>query len=174
VNEGGELEFHLWSGALTFDAATVDTVEGDQVRLSENKNSRVILQINDSNAYNSTGYDLQVTATQLTADDTHFIDNENLTVQYATTNKASSCLGNSAPPVEGGNAYQTVTLGPSTVTPLSGAVQLAKADAGRGCGYFLASYTWLLNVPAGTYTGGGNAVYNGSITVSNVAGVGEN
>jgi hypothetical protein len=173
VNEGGEFTFSLWGPAVTFTPATVTTSQSQTAPLG-GANHRVF-QPNDTHSYNETGWQLQMEASDLTiAETSYFIDKTNLSVRNGGGGPHSSCLWSGAPAPVGGNDYQDITfdLG-STFTPLSSPVNIVSGSEGRGCGLFQINLVWELFVPAGTYTGGGTAVYSGDITISNVLGVGD-
>jgi hypothetical protein len=167
VTEGGSMNFSTWQG-VTFGSVTVTTTTG-----AETTEQAQLLVVNDSHS-SSSGYELQVSAGDLTESGGHVIDNDNLIIRRSGFVAHSSCMGGAAPPVVGGNGYQTTAIGLGNVqTPLGTPITLVSAGEGRGCGLFHLGYMYKMNVPAGTYTGGGTAVYNGNITISNVAGVGD-
>jgi hypothetical protein len=168
VTEGGSMNFGTWQG-VTFGSVTVTTTKG-----AETSEQPQLLEVNDSHS-SSFGYTLQLSADDLIeADGNYVIDNDNLLVRRSGFVAHSSCLGGAAKPVVGGNGYQKTTIGLGNAqTSLETPVTLVSADAGRGCGLFHLGYMYQLDVPAGTYTGGGTAVYNADLTISNVAEVGD-
>jgi hypothetical protein len=172
VEDTGTFTYSLWASAISFGTAQVSTTQSATLtNLPSGGYVPQILEIKDTHSYNNEGWSLQMTAGDLTSE-SYTIENTNLSVQRQTLGVHSSCLGSAAPPVVGGNAYQTITYGPSSFTSLADAVSLATGSTGRGCGAFQLGYVWQLYVPAGTYTGEGTAVYTGSVTVSEVAEVG--
>jgi hypothetical protein len=52
-------------------------------------------------------------------------------------------------------------------------VTMLSADSGRGCGAVVGIFGYTLYVPAGTYTGEGDADYTGTLTLTNSFEVGD-
>lgn len=176
VADGGSFTFSIWGPAVSFSLATVSTNTTQTVSLDGDNHRRI--DVTDEYSYNPDGWTLQMTASDLeTADGAYSIDNDNLSVWRQTGGLSWSCLAGTLPPgmtpEVGGNEFQDITfnLG-STHMPLSGAVPMLTGGIGRGCGTIQNGYGFELVVPAGTYTGGGTAVYTGDIIVSTVNEVG--
>jgi plastocyanin len=173
VNEIGNFTFGLNGPAIAFQPAGVSSSVSQTVNLAWPNDSypHRVFNVNDQHSYNPVGYSLSITATNLTSGD-YFIDKSNLSVKNVGGGPHSSCLYAVAPynTVVGGNAYQVVTYAPGIqagYVSLSTQHDIVSAGAGRGCRSFQINLDFRLLVPAGTYTGGGSAVYSGTVTITN-------
>jgi hypothetical protein len=171
VREDGTLTgAHLWSN-LTFGTVGVTSQTGGKTSPEV-----VIMDLTDNRAY-SHGWTVQLSASDLVEQDdaNRNISSENLLVSRNTASSQSGfgrqCDTNEA---NTSNPYQTpemlVTAG--NAKPVGSGIDVMSAKNGRGCGLVRSSLKYELNVPAGQYTGGGTAVYNGTVTVTTMAPVG--
>jgi hypothetical protein len=171
VNEDGSFSYQMTFASMSFSAVDVTSTEGATVRASRGN-----VQFTDTHSYNPTGWKIAISSGNLeTLDEAHFISNENLSVWERS---APGCAYAATYPVVGNNGYQTLSThlpggpgGPGV--PLSVQQDVVSASSGRGCGTSNVGLYYSLNVPAGTYTGNGTAIYYGSFTLTNTMEAGD-
>jgi hypothetical protein len=177
VAEAGSFTFQLWGPEIEFTPASVSSSTSQTVGLAWPNDSypHRVMTVNDQHAYNETGFSLSISATNIVSNvlnpggTAYFIDKSNLSVKNVGGGPHSSCLaGGVYAQTVGGNAYQTITIAPfSGYLPMSSPIGIVDGSQGRGCKSFQINLDFKLFVPAGTYTGGGSAVYTGTVTVTN-------
>lgn len=176
AKEGGAFTFSLTgNNPYSFGTGVITTDEGKELRINRS------LKWNDTSAYNPTGFNLQLTATNLTTGDSengYYIDNENLFIRASST-PAELCTLSQDPvlgEIQGNNDFQEFDSTKQLVHPggsndpgssLDGAVNVVAASDGRGCGETSLGTRLTLFIPAGSYTAGGEAEYVGTLTLSN-------
>jgi hypothetical protein len=177
ANEGGNVTASLTGNPIGFGAGTVTTETSSQ-RLVW---SGTGVSVSDTQSFNDSDWTVSVTASDLEIPNSaYFIGKENISIWERSNPSCSYETGTStitAKPVVGGNQYQDYVTylqegpgGPGV--PLVGDQNVVSGTMGRGCGPSHVGLYLALTVPAGTYTGNGNAVYQGDITLNNTFAVG--
>jgi len=171
IQESGVYNYAFWGGAydtlpVGIGTVPVTTITGGSIA---SVNQRI--NLNETHA-SSPGWTLSLEASDFHDSSTHLIENENIAMYSNNmTSQPGDCLFNESGDLAPNptNPFQTITpLAASSASPVSlgGTVSLVTASAGRGCGVMGVSIFYKVNIPAGTYTGGGTTVYTSTLLLT--------
>ena len=179
IQESGKFNYAFWGGGydnLLVGLGTIPVTTNTGGTIAS-VNQRI--NLNETHA-SSAGWALSLDASDFTDSNSHLIENENIAMySNSMVNQYGDCLhGNAINPLDPAhsdlapnptNPFQSITpLAASSASPVSlgSTVSLVTASSGRGCGTMGVSIYYKVNIPAGTYTGGGTTVYTSTLLLT--------
>lgn len=159
--DGSFISPYMTTSTLAFPVALVQAQVGDTVE----SNQRWMVT-GDSRAY-SPGWTISMDADDFTDGNGHVIEIENLSVSFKSFESSATGCTTANPKPD--NPYGTMIKGGGTFG--DSAVTVLEHTPGRGCSFISSgvikpSYIFTLNVPPATYTGGHEAVYTTTMTLT--------